>query len=132
RLGIAHSVEVWASGRLVGGLYGVASGQTFFGESMFSHATDASKVALVHLCRQLVDRGFRLIDCQMRTEHLMSLGAVELPRAQFVALLDQYRASPGATGHWDNGGLCYPEDRVSGTSHDRLPNQSATTAGSAA
>ncbi|HYN77206.1 MAG TPA: leucyl/phenylalanyl-tRNA--protein transferase [Lamprocystis sp. (in: g-proteobacteria)] len=121
RLGIAHSVEVWDAGRLVGGLYGVACGQTFFGESMFSRVTDASKVALVHLCRELVDRGFRLIDCQMRTAHLSSLGAVELPRDQFVAWLDRDGGSLGTTGSWDDGGLYYPADQVTGTLADGAP-----------
>ena len=120
RLGIAHSVEVWEGRQLVGGLYGVASGRAFFGESMFSRATDASKVALVHLCRQLLDRGFGLIDCQMRTAHLMSLGAIEMPRARFVAWLDRYSASPGDTGNWDDGLLYYPADYPA----DREPGDS--------
>ena len=126
RLGIAHSVEVWDDGRLVGGLYGVANGRAFFGESMFSRATDASKIALVHLCRQLVERGFRIIDCQMRTEHLMSLGAVELPRPRFVAQLDRDCAALGVTGSWDDGGLCYPADRVPGGSPDGTPQEPAS------
>ncbi len=111
RLGAAHSVEVWAEGQLVGGLYGVAIGQAFFGESMFSRATDASKVALVHLCQALSERGFGLIDCQMRTEHLLSLGAVELPRAAFVARLDRLCVVPGSTGCWDDGHDHFPTDR---------------------
>lgn len=91
RLGHAHSVEVWAadaeSPRLVGGLYGVKLGGAFFGESMFSLATDASKVALAWLVARLKAGGFRLLDCQFMTEHLASLGAVAVPRDSYVALL---------------------------------------------
>jgi leucyl/phenylalanyl-tRNA---protein transferase len=83
-LGYAHSVESWADGELAGGLYGVAIGRMFFGESMFARRTDASKVALVVLARQLQRWGFRLIDCQMSTSHLASFGAREVPRARFV------------------------------------------------
>ncbi|GAB1393121.1 leucyl/phenylalanyl-tRNA--protein transferase [Rhodocyclaceae bacterium] len=85
RLGIAHSVETWHDGKLVGGLYGIALGLAFFGESMFSHRTDASKIALAHLCAFLDARGFGIIDCQMETSHLASLGAQPIPRDTFVA-----------------------------------------------
>ena len=87
KLGFAHSVETWQGDRLVGGLYGVALGRVFFGESMFSTERDASKVALHRLCSELTQRGFRLIDCQMATAHLMSLGAKLMPRSEFDALL---------------------------------------------
>jgi leucyl/phenylalanyl-tRNA---protein transferase len=87
RAGIAHSVETWLDGELVGGLYGVALGRAFFGESMFMRATDASKVALVTLVRQLEDWGFGLIDCQMNTAHLASFGAREIARAEFTRRL---------------------------------------------
>jgi leucyl/phenylalanyl-tRNA--protein transferase len=90
RLGFAHSVETWLDGRLVGGLYGVALGKVFFGESMFSIERDASKVALKRLCDELVARGFELIDCQMATAHLISLGAELLPRRTFIDMLAQY------------------------------------------
>jgi leucyl/phenylalanyl-tRNA--protein transferase len=107
RRGIAHSVEVWQDGALVGGLYGVAVGGAFFGESMFSLATDASKVALVHLCERLTCWGFGLIDCQMRTEHLVSLGAVEIPRDELVRRLDTLCRQPGpgfgTVRTWDDG-----------------------------
>ena len=83
RRGAAHSVEVWYGGRLVGGLYGVALGGAFFGESMFSRATDASKVALVHLVARLRAGGFVLLDTQFVTEHLEQFGAVEIPRAEY-------------------------------------------------
>jgi len=84
RLGHAHSLETWQGGRLVGGLYGVAIGRMFYGESMFSRATDASKVALVALVGELRARSFPLIDCQQRTPLLASLGAREIPRRQFL------------------------------------------------
>lgn len=86
-LGYAHSVECWLDGELVGGLYGMALGQIFFGESMFSTVRDASKVALAHLARLLVARGFVLIDCQMTTPHLLSMGAREIPRQLFSQIL---------------------------------------------
>jgi leucyl/phenylalanyl-tRNA--protein transferase len=87
RRGLAHSVETWIDGELAGGLYGVALGRMFYGESMFTRATDASKIALAHLARQLQRWGFGLIDCQMNTAHLASLGAREIPRADFVRQL---------------------------------------------
>jgi leucyl/phenylalanyl-tRNA--protein transferase len=88
RRGYAHSVESWLDGELVGGLYGVRLGAAFFGESMFSRARDASKVAIAHLVARLRFGGFRLLDCQFLTEHLASLGAIEVPRADYVVLLD--------------------------------------------
>ena len=83
----AHSVEVWQDGELVGGLYGLALGQVFFGESMFSHVADASKVALAYLCEHLNTKGFELIDCQVESQHLLSLGAKNIPRDDFVGYL---------------------------------------------
>jgi leucyl/phenylalanyl-tRNA---protein transferase len=82
--GYAHSVEIWAGGDLVGGLYGIALGKVFFGESMFSKEDNTSKLALVYLTRQLELWGFELIDCQVTSEHLLTLGAVEIPRAEFI------------------------------------------------
>jgi len=87
--GAAHCVECWADDTLVGGLYGVQLGAAFFGESMFSRATDASKVALVHLVARLRAGGFQLLDTQFVTEHLRSLGAIEVPRRRYRAMLDQ-------------------------------------------
>ncbi|MDX1408031.1 MAG: leucyl/phenylalanyl-tRNA--protein transferase [Saprospiraceae bacterium] len=87
RSGYAHSVEVWQEGQLVGGLYGVAMGKLFYGESMFSLQRDASKVALVHMCQRLQALGFRLIDCQQDTPHLRSLGAELMPRETFYAFV---------------------------------------------
>ncbi len=86
-LGHAHSVEVWDEDHLVGGLYGVAIGRIFYGESMFSRVTDASKIALVHLCGQLRRWGFRVIDCQVGNDHTRSLGAITISRSEFVRLL---------------------------------------------
>lgn len=86
-LGHAHSVETWMDGRLAGGLYGIAIGHMFYGESMFSHASNASKIALAHLARQLERWQFGMIDCQMNTPHLASLGAREIPRGEFIARL---------------------------------------------
>lgn len=88
RLGFAHSVECYdADGRMVGGLYGVRLGAAFFGESMFSRATDASKVALVHLVGRLIAGGFTLLDTQFVTEHLKQFGAIEVKRAEYLELL---------------------------------------------
>ena len=89
QMGVAHSVEVWMNGNLVGGLYGISIGHMFYGESMFSHATDASKIALAHLTAQLQRWGYGMIDCQMSTPHLASLGAREIPRAEFMHRLKE-------------------------------------------
>lgn len=99
-LGYAHSVEVWHEEVLVGGLYGVAIGRIFYGESMFSKVSDASKIALVSLCRQLEHWQFALIDCQMHTPHLMSLGAKNIPRRDFLTLLRCFCDFPGMPGPW--------------------------------
>lgn len=85
--GHAHSIETWAEGKLVGGLYGVCLGRAFFGESMFSRATDASKVALAHLVARLRAGRYGLLDCQFITPHLASLGAIEIDRADYLAAL---------------------------------------------
>ena len=87
--GIAHSIETWIGGELAGGLYGIALGRVFYGESMFTHAANASKIALVHLARQLERWQFGMIDCQVRTRHLASLGACEIPRADFMRKLGE-------------------------------------------
>ena len=88
-MGFAHSIETWRDGRLVGGLYGIALGGVFFGESMFSRTTDASKVALVHLVARLRQGGFPLFDVQFVTEHLEQFGAIEVPRHDYHALLGE-------------------------------------------
>ncbi len=100
RLGWAHSVEVWEHDELVGGLYGIAIGKVYFGESMFSRRTDASKVGFVHLVRQLQAWDYQLIDCQVGSAHLFSLGAREIPRTRFLQLLEQYCPGEQPPGHW--------------------------------
>ena len=100
RLGYAHSVEVWQGKALAGGLYGVSLGWMFFGESMFSTAPDASKVALAHLARQLAAWRFTLIDCQIMNAHLRSLGARDVPRAQFLQCVADNRRRPTRRGKW--------------------------------
>lgn len=99
-LGHAHSAECWRDGELVGGLYGVAMGGVFFGESMFSRVTDASKVAFVQLVQQLRQWGFSLIDCQVESTHLQSLGAENISRQHFSAYLDEFANLPGQPGKW--------------------------------
>jgi leucyl/phenylalanyl-tRNA---protein transferase len=96
RLGHAHSVEIWADGALVGGLYGVALGAAFFGESMFSRRRDASKLALIALVARLNSGGFRLLDTQFVTDHLARLGAVEVGRAAYHRLLERAVARPAS------------------------------------
>lgn len=87
RSGWAHSVEVWLDRRLVGGIYGLAIGRAFFGESMFSRRTDASKTAMLALCRILAKHEFRILDCQLVSPHLLSLGAIPMPREEFAGLI---------------------------------------------
>lgn len=101
--GFCHSVEAWQDGRLVGGLYGVRLGRAFFGESMFHRARDASKVALVHLVARLLKGGFVLLDTQFVTDHLRSLGAVEVPRRQYHRLLEQALDGEGDFYCWGPG-----------------------------
>ena len=93
RLGVAHSVEVWTDDELVGGLYGVASGAVFTGESMFHRRTDASKVALVALRDHMAQQGDGVIDCQLPTDHLATMGAVAVARTEFLDLLERLRTS---------------------------------------
>lgn len=96
-MGHAHSIECWREGLLVGGLYGVNLGSVFFGESMFSRETDASKVALVHLVARLIAQGFQLLDAQFLTKHLRTFGAVEVPRDGYLRRLD---AALAKTAYW--------------------------------
>ncbi|MDG1164776.1 MAG: leucyl/phenylalanyl-tRNA--protein transferase, partial [Porticoccaceae bacterium] len=90
-MGQAHSVEVWDQNQLVGGIYGVAVGEIFCGESMFSRVTDGSKIAMANLCFGLRQRGFKLLDCQLENPHLMSMGGYLVPREEFLATLDLCR-----------------------------------------
>ncbi len=121
RLGHAHSVEAWSGTELVGGLYGVAMGRVFFGESMFSRVDDASKVAFVHLVRQLRAWDFVVIDCQMHTPHLARFGSVEIARGRFLQILKDSCDAPERASPWqfdpdlpgqllDDGGVCRRTD----------------------
>lgn len=103
KAGYAHSIETWQDGRLVGGLYGISLGRMFFGESMFSHVNDASKIALAYLVSYLQASGVRLIDCQQETSHLASLGARAIRRAEFLQHLEQLRTQTGPA--WQAGRL---------------------------
>lgn len=109
RRGFAHSIECWDGDRLAGGLYGLALGRAFFGESMVTRVRDASKVAFAHLVARLKAGGFTLLDCQFQTDHLASLGAIEIPRDDYVALLDSAlgdsaaglsAGAPSVAGDW--------------------------------
>jgi leucyl/phenylalanyl-tRNA--protein transferase len=104
-LGWAHSVETYSEGELVGGLYGLAIGRMFYGESMFSHCSDASKVAFAHLIRYLSAHHFAMIDCQMRTEHLASLGGREIPRHDFLSRLQALTAETSSRAAWSAANL---------------------------
>ena len=99
RPGVAHSIELYVDGELAGGLYGLAIGRLFFGESMFSKVKDASKICLYHLSKQLNAAGFEMIDCQVHNPHLESLGAVEIDRAAFAEYLKQTQ-HPAPAGLW--------------------------------
>lgn len=103
KLGIAHSAESWAEGELVGGLYGVALGSAFFGESMFFRQPDASKAAFAHLITHLRESGFTLIDCQQVTRHLLRFGARAVPRSEFMDRLNLALEGPLRKGSWENG-----------------------------
>jgi leucyl/phenylalanyl-tRNA--protein transferase len=100
RLGFAHSFEAWDGETLAGGLYGVSLGAVFFGESMFADARDASKVAFARGVEWLAAEGFGLVDCQVRTEHLVSLGAREIPRVDFLARVARALEAPTRRGRW--------------------------------
>ena len=134
--GHAHSIEVWDDDRLAGGLYGIALGGAFFGESMFSRARDASKVALAHLVARLKVGGFTLLDCQFITSHLASLGAVEVTRETYVSLLDGALGVGAGAGvgtvPWSGGGATAPESAGGAPAPDffaldRLPDPSGAT-----
>lgn len=131
RLGFAHSVECWRDGALVGGLYGVSLGAAFFGESMFSRARDASKVALVHLVARLIERGFMLLDTQFMTDHLGQFGAEEISRADYRRRLDE---ALGALAWFDqpigSSGVSGPES--SGASAGGAADGAAGAAGGGA
>lgn len=104
-LGWAHSVEVYVEGDLTGGLYGLAIGRMFYGESMFSRRSNVSKIAFAHLVSYLQAHDFGMIDCQMRTAHLVSLGGREIPRTDFLARLHELTRSPHPRQRWTSDGL---------------------------
>jgi len=106
-MGYAHCFEAWRDGELVGGLYGVAIGRVFFGESMFARETDASKVAFAAAVGYLARRDFRLIDCQVESRHMATLGATLIRRSEFVTLLDKYCSEPSPTGSWSEDFSAY-------------------------
>jgi leucyl/phenylalanyl-tRNA--protein transferase len=101
QLGHAHSVEVWLDGELAGGIYGVSIGRIFFGESMFSRESDASKVALVVLVDRLSSWGYKLIDCQLHSQHLVSMGAEEIAREEFINSVQHNVTQPVAVDAWE-------------------------------
>lgn len=103
--GFAHSFEAWREGELVGGLYGVSIGGAFFGESMFSTVSNASKAAFVKFVEHLEQNGFDIIDCQVSTRHLLSLGAAEIPRRTFLTLLRNALKKPSRKGRWRLSGI---------------------------
>lgn len=100
-MGYAHSVEVWQNEKLVGGLYGVSLGKCFFGESMFSHVANASKFAFIRFFQRLFQSGFIMVDCQVPSRHLKQLGAREIPRTEFLNLLEQGLAYKTLKGKWE-------------------------------
>lgn len=108
RQGYAHSVEAWCDGRLAGGLYGVSMGRSFFGESMFSRNTDASKIALVALAGHLEQYGFDVIDCQVTTDHLVRMGAVEISRDHFLEIITRSVDAPVPEEVWTGGRQLHP------------------------
>ena len=99
-MGYGHSIEVWLDEKLVGGLYGLALGSAFFGESMYSHAPDASKIALVHLAKYASSTGIEFIDCQLPTEHLSSMGAIDISRNEYLATLKDALQHNDRTERW--------------------------------
>lgn len=107
-LGYAHCVETWIDGELAGGLYGIAIGRAFYGESMFSRRTDASKIAFAHLTRFLLQHDFRVLDCQMTTQHLSSLGGREIPREAFACMLAELTREDRPPARWPQDGAQAP------------------------
>jgi len=110
--GYAHSVEVWLQEELAGGLYGISLGGSFFGESMFAYVSNASKIALVALCRFLNALSFDLIDCQVKTDHLKRMGAVEVSRALFLKQLHHSMARQTLKGSWKNAFHNFYDKRI--------------------
>ena len=109
RLGHAHSVEIWRRSELAGGLYGVALGRVFFGESMFSRQSNASKMALLYIDRLLSSGVLGILDCQVQSHHLISLGAVSIPRAEFVRQIDELCTPPAPFAEWPTSPVAVAE-----------------------
>ncbi len=130
-LGHAHSIEVWEGGTLAGGLYGVRLGRAFFGESMFSRATDASKVALAWLVARLIAGGFALLDCQFMTDHLKSLGAIEITQERYLQLLSSALGEGSAGGGAGVSGAAAAVAGATAASFDALDSLLAARAGPA-
>nr|WP_281354710.1 leucyl/phenylalanyl-tRNA--protein transferase [Roseospira navarrensis] len=126
-LGFAHSVETWQDGRLVGGLYGLALSAAFFGESMFSRTTDASKVALCHLVARLRAGGFRLLDTQFITDHLARFGTVEVPRGTYMEHLDAAMQPPAGRFYCDPAALSDALEGLSRLSGPSAPSDPASS-----
>ncbi|MCG8635024.1 MAG: leucyl/phenylalanyl-tRNA--protein transferase [Desulfobacterales bacterium] len=122
KMGYAHSVETWFEGCLVGGLYGISIGRSFFGESMFSRKADASKIALVALAGHLADHDFDIIDCQVTTDHLLSMGAVEIPRDSFLEVIGHSIDAQIPAGVWTCDQILDPES----TPGDTLRKETST------
>jgi len=112
KMGFAHSVEAWQGDRLAGGLYGVSLGKTFFGESMFSLVSNASKVALVALAQELDSQGFEIIDCQVTSEHLLRMGAQEITRNLFLDILNNGVDQKVPAGLWRSGRHLFPQNKT--------------------
>ena len=110
--GLAHSVEVWDEGELLGGLYGVSLGNCFFGESMYARRSNVSRIAFVALIGFLDDHGFGLIDCQVQTRHLGSFGAMDMPRNNFLKLLKKEISRPGINGNWEQMFQDFPKSSL--------------------
>jgi leucyl/phenylalanyl-tRNA--protein transferase len=107
-MGVAHSLECWANDRLAGGLYGIALGRVFFGESMFYRDRDASKVAFAYLVQRLRQWGYALIDCQISSAHVASLGAIDIPRGEFLDLLRRWSTTRDPDGAWQPSDMGNP------------------------
>ena len=123
-MGYAHSIETWYEGRLAGGLYGISLGGVFFGESMFALVSNASKAALVYLCRYMSERHFDMIDCQVTTGHLIRMGAREISRKEFLRRLDQSMQRRTDRGRWPiRMDVMHPE----ADTRNRAPNRRLTT-----
>ena len=103
--GWAHSIEVWEDGQLTGGLYGVCIGRVFFGESMFSNATNASKFAMLGLCAVMLETGLELLDCQVVSGHLLNMGATTISRTEFSAALGRFCSGQMPFNHWPSSAM---------------------------